>query len=308
MSRATESAFTLIELLVVISIVALLVALLLPALGSARSNARASVCMMHLQQVGVAVGNFNADHDGRNPPGYNWDPPSVAEWERGNQPTFFWRLMKGSYLPVAGIQTIQNQSGGNYHNVRTNPALRCPEALNQVSLWNQRFGRADYRNGMLVEPVISANGDHSQDTINTTRVPGGFGVFTTYIFNVPYGGYDFKKWGMEGRWPFQTSAGPDSGIGPKVALITKPSSTWYVADGYFWSCGFWCSLTYRHPATSAAFVYADGHVERLRITEINGRPSGSQACQRGNTWSGVTNRDVWDARLSINELPAPAPE
>ena len=37
-------AFTLIELLVVIAIIALLVAILLPALGSARANARATVC------------------------------------------------------------------------------------------------------------------------------------------------------------------------------------------------------------------------------------------------------------------------
>jgi len=48
-------AFTLIEVLVVVAIIALLVAILLPSLSKARENARASVCLSNLKQMGLGT-------------------------------------------------------------------------------------------------------------------------------------------------------------------------------------------------------------------------------------------------------------
>lgn len=55
---ARRVGFTLIELLVVIAIIAILIALLLPAVQAAREAARRTQCRNNLQQVGIALHNY----------------------------------------------------------------------------------------------------------------------------------------------------------------------------------------------------------------------------------------------------------
>lgn len=57
--------FTLIELLVVIAIVALLVGLLVPALAGARRAARATACLVRVQQLGLSHALYMNDHQER---------------------------------------------------------------------------------------------------------------------------------------------------------------------------------------------------------------------------------------------------
>src|ERR1044071_4219572 len=63
-----KSAFTLVELLVVIAIIGVLVALLLPGVQAAREAARRSMCCGHLNQLILAVHNYEMAH-GCYPPG-----------------------------------------------------------------------------------------------------------------------------------------------------------------------------------------------------------------------------------------------
>ncbi len=58
-----KRAFTLIELLVVVSIIALLVAILMPALGKARQQARRTVCMTHLKDIGTSIGMYTTEQN-----------------------------------------------------------------------------------------------------------------------------------------------------------------------------------------------------------------------------------------------------
>jgi prepilin-type N-terminal cleavage/methylation domain-containing protein/prepilin-type processing-associated H-X9-DG protein len=62
-----KKAFTLVEILVVLGILALLAAILLPAFATVRGRARQTSCLSNLKQIGVGVGMYMQDSDGRFP-------------------------------------------------------------------------------------------------------------------------------------------------------------------------------------------------------------------------------------------------
>jgi prepilin-type N-terminal cleavage/methylation domain-containing protein len=64
---AIRKGFTLIELLVVIAVIAVLAAILFPVFAQAREAARKATCQSNLRQVGMAFGQYLADHDGGYP-------------------------------------------------------------------------------------------------------------------------------------------------------------------------------------------------------------------------------------------------
>ena len=58
-------AFTLVELLVVIAIIAILAAILFPVFARARENARRTACLSSSKQIGLAYNMYATDYDDR---------------------------------------------------------------------------------------------------------------------------------------------------------------------------------------------------------------------------------------------------
>jgi prepilin-type N-terminal cleavage/methylation domain-containing protein len=82
MKRGNCRAFTLVELLVVIAIIGILIALLLPAIQAAREAARRAVCVSRLEQLGVALHNYEAAH-GTYPPGVIAEKGPIRDEAKG---------------------------------------------------------------------------------------------------------------------------------------------------------------------------------------------------------------------------------
>jgi len=67
MGRAQRRRFTLIELLVVVSIIAILAAMLLPVLSKTRRQAKMTLCMNNLRELGMMLNMYSGDNDGYYP-------------------------------------------------------------------------------------------------------------------------------------------------------------------------------------------------------------------------------------------------
>src|SRR5579863_320427 len=61
--KRTQHGFTLIELLVVIAIIAILAAILFPVFAKAREQARKTVCLSNMKQIGLAAMMYVQDYD-----------------------------------------------------------------------------------------------------------------------------------------------------------------------------------------------------------------------------------------------------
>jgi len=67
--RARDSSgFTLVELLTVIAILGVLAGLLMSGVSAARSAGKRAACAQNLHQIGIALTNYYARHDGTLPP------------------------------------------------------------------------------------------------------------------------------------------------------------------------------------------------------------------------------------------------
>lgn len=110
--RIRVSGFSLIELLITISIIAVLISLLLPAFSYARNEARQTVCVSQLRQLGLGFVTYADSNHGLLP--YAEEPVSISEARM--HPVQ--ELADALGLPMPTITAVRS--------VQAQPPWKCP--------------------------------------------------------------------------------------------------------------------------------------------------------------------------------------
>lgn len=109
-----RKGFTLIELLVVIAIIAILAAILLPVLARAREQARRSVCLTNLKQIGLSMHVYAQDYE-------DWFPMAPMEM---NANTFMTSRLAGSWGTFYSVPLMMGLLLPDY--ITDVKAFKCP--------------------------------------------------------------------------------------------------------------------------------------------------------------------------------------
>jgi prepilin-type N-terminal cleavage/methylation domain-containing protein/prepilin-type processing-associated H-X9-DG protein len=181
--------FTLIELLVVVAIIGILASLLLPVLGKARQQARGSICVSHLKQIGLAMESYTSDNEQFYPQGFkrqtwlgqegtNW-PYKIAVTQRPLN-TYLGYNTNGKLVPLAdcpitsGLTNTFTTRGTYYY-------------ANYVSNQSSIFGirSTDIYNSSLMVTISGKNGfqyarNLQADQVTLSHSPGS--AYFPYLF------------------------------------------------------------------------------------------------------------------------------
>ena len=225
-SPLSTSGFTLIELLVVVAIIALLISILLPSLQRARDQAKTSVCMHNLKQMGLGISLYTEDNRERLPALHN-----LIE----NKPWFYTISPFMSAEESVGIgQDIMRCPGQPPECYRTY-GVNYPSVFRGKRAW--RFDDEFVKIANVPQDVYIAG--------DSTNKDHGIG----YDYNSAGTIYHPLGWTLDYKYP-------SNGSGPKDTNAEMYLGGW----GYY---NLWGPVHYGGEAGN--FLFAGMHVETVRI-------------------------------------------
>ena len=286
--QRTRRAFTLIELLVVIAIIAIIISILLPGLSAARRNARSTVCLTRLRELGKGWHNYADDNNDISLPGrmanLGGGTGNPANWyEIGNGLKYRprWAATMGKSV---GVYALSQPSVTDDRQDYDNKVYQCPElpewidernyayGYNHQFLGNARRTNGKFHNFPVNRSMIASFGSTvlAADCLGTAA-----GVATADRLPYDNNGGAFEALGNHG-WtldPPRLIANGDRGTGdagsPRTAVDTRHQD-------------------------KANVIFADGHGEKRTAESLgysiasDGSFVESDENTRNNDWSGST--------------------
>lgn len=240
--RSRHHAFTLIELLVVIAIIAILMALLMPALNKAREQAKATVCLSNMKQLGMMINLYVSEYTGVVPPG---------DVHQNSNTSFNWT----SFLVAANYIQPKFVVRGTVPALTSLNILRCPSGYVDQAVSSQQ----SYYDDESMRPVLSQ----------------GFNLSGSNQFYYSWYGMNSTS-ARQSQWPLPTyRMYPDGeqanfSAYPRLSSIPSPGMTVALFDG---SCVCNPYTSYRASArhlnrTSTNILYWDGHASTIPATQL----------------------------------------
>ena len=214
----TKRGFTLVELLVVIGIIAILVGILLPALSRARKQARATVCLSNLRQLGNGWVMYLNDSKGHLPH-WRWNstPTPLTGAARDE---FVWRGF------IFGVMMEYKLNSSQVH---------CPEAIDPVpydaasgsgirgggTAFNSWSGRWQTTSPVGIMVGTNTRINNTNDASKGGYRTGSYGFNANCYFSA---GPDRKYWGTAPGGPEELDNGKPTKLDPGT---TGSSAAWF---------------------------------------------------------------------------------
>lgn len=224
-----RNAFTLIELLVVVAVIVLLIAMLVPSLARARDQAKSTVCLSNLHQIGVAESGYLTEYDNRILSGYvNWSV-DLSNGYYADAENYATLLVNGGFLKAPSVKVPNNTAGA----LAVAPAaigasvFRCPTGeADQIAMCF-----SDNITSMIPNPTPQTRRDTIDSRAWRTRsLSTGIIIDTWYGINSTMS--NFSQFPCPARRiPDQANTSDYSLI--KLTQLSNPSTSVFVIDGIF---------------------------------------------------------------------------